>query len=90
MDRKEADLHFKRCVDSGLLVLNTKEAADDDKEETKDGEEDGKEETKDGEDDGKEETKDGEDDDEEETKDGGDIRISPIGESPLYFRQCTL
>jgi len=44
MDRQEADLHFKRCVDSGLLVLNTKEAADDGEEETKDGEDDGKEE----------------------------------------------
>ncbi len=43
MDRQEADLHFKRCVDSDLLVLNTKEAADDGEEETKDGEDDGKE-----------------------------------------------
>ncbi len=33
MDRQEADLHFKRCVDSGLLVLNTKEAVDDGEEE---------------------------------------------------------
>ncbi len=43
MNRQDADLHFKRCVDSGVLVLNKKKAADDGEKETKDGEDDGKE-----------------------------------------------